>query len=499
MKMVRVMKKILDNNLFLFFIIFIFGSLITLPALIPSFNCDGYCFLNEGYGYYHYFLESGRFLTALFYMFFRLIHLPINVLSILSVILSNIFLSLAVSTIFNFIKKTFKFDFIKNGILLLSSFLIIYNPFVQEFFLYEESFAMCLSLYFTVLAAYLICVKSSKLKYLISLILLVLASFLYQSNLCMYIPLIIVFSLFSKVENNICLFLKKKFSFIIYSCLIYVLSLIISFTFMKLYIKFFHVSSLKVGEVNILKNIKFIINSSFSTIRYWLGYVNHNIALLFWLVIFIMNIILLLYNFKKNYFKIICSIILIFLSVLIAYVPNLVMISSSNYVAPRMLCSIGAIFGFMFLLSLLYEIENNGFKRIYLISNFMVLILFVFYISTNYFLNQYYNLKRYNEDRTYINEISQEIKKYDNKKLKEVYYIVDVNNIYYDYRIKNIFSVKISAIDWGLICGLNYEGSHYNYVLMSSNDYNELKEKYKVNNNNYQLIYDNDKLYLILR
>ena len=62
----KLFKKLLDNKLLLFTLIFLYGSIITVFLYYPTYSLDGYCQLAETYTEYaHNFLIAGRFITAL--------------------------------------------------------------------------------------------------------------------------------------------------------------------------------------------------------------------------------------------------------------------------------------------------------------------------------------------------------------------------------------------------------------------------------------------------
>ena len=150
----KYLKKLLENKKLLFLLVFLYGSVITIFLYYPSYVLDGYCQLAKSYSAYaENFFIAGRFLTAFIWIFFDIIKIPHDVLSVLTQILSITFLSLSVVKIYTTVKPKIADNVLYKLTLLLGSTLIIFNPFTEGILIFEEAFCMSLSVYISILAA----------------------------------------------------------------------------------------------------------------------------------------------------------------------------------------------------------------------------------------------------------------------------------------------------------------------------------------------------------
>ena len=205
---------------------------------------------------------------------------------------------------------------------------------------------------------------------------------------------------------------------------------------------------------------------------------------------------------KKSIIELTKLLILILTCVIFSYIPNIFMSSSNNYIAPRMLGSVGMILP-MTLAFLFLKFKDDKNKVIKYI--FIVIVSFNFlYLWYSYFTNFRMSLKTYSSDYEYISILNDEIEYYEKKfdvKIKTVYYGYDQNISYhYDGRVVNGFNYRIQAIDWafcGYLSALAKED--YNYYHMSND---EVVEKFGVIDYNAfdhnQLIFKQDSIYILL-
>lgn len=186
-------KDILKSNLTKYIIILIIGLIITFPAIIPSYNLDGYCTISSGYNEYAiWFLKSARFFSSLLFCLASFLKIPHYVFSIISLIGSNIFNALAVYKLSNYIiDKTNNKNILRNILITICSFLIFYNPIVLELFIFEESIIMFLGIFFVVLSVIRLC-ENNKKDILFSSFYLILAISCYQGVVCYYLPILLL-------------------------------------------------------------------------------------------------------------------------------------------------------------------------------------------------------------------------------------------------------------------------------------------------------------------
>lgn len=487
--------KIIKNNKIVFFLILFIGLFITIPSIIPSFNVDAYCTIASNYtSSVKTFLKSGRIITAFFYYLASILKLPFSIFSIFSIISANVFLSLSVYKIFNHLKKYVKNDILKQYLLLIGSFLLFYNPLVIELLLFEEAFIMCLGIYLVVLST-LTFIKEKSL--LLSFILTTLACICYQGILCFYIPILFLLVILEYIGD-----IKKEYKDIIKKgitvILFYGFSLIISFLIVKFINHFIYTDgTAKLGTINIIYNIKKMIELMFFSLKGLFGFVNRPIFYLCFILLFILT---LLKNKKEEHYysKVFYFLINIFLCIIMPFIPNLGMNSNMNYTAARMITSIGSIIGIVIIYSVLYfDITyKKNIKKI-----FIGLILFYsVYNSYNYFYTSYVGLKRYEKDMNAILNIHEMInwyeKEYD-QKVKTIKYMYNkkAESFYLEYHKKNSYNYRVYSIDWAMGCAVNMNKEKYTFIKMNEEEIKKYSDELIKEE---QIIFEEETLYLLL-
>lgn len=476
------------------------GCLLTCILFIPSFNMDGICTKYYGYDLTSLnFLGAGRLITYITYVFFSVIRLPVELLSIISIFLSNVFLSICVIDFYEIINREKN----KNILLYILSFLLIYNPITLELFLFDEAFIMCLGILFGVKAVKILN-TNIKNKYLISVLLASMCAMCYQGILCIFLPIgflnIIlnndIYSTKKEVKNII-----KEFSKLL---IVYAFALIINFAIMK-FISLFIIDSKKTGSLNIFKNIIYAIRFCFESIKTLGGYANTKIYYLINVLLTVCGLVLLIIKKinKKYVFYILFTILLTIVS---PFVINLAMNTEENYTAARMYISIGFITPILAIY--LYKYFNIlKIKSIKIIFYSLIIIYFSF-VSYNYIIITKGGLDSYNMDIEYMNNIEKEIINYEissGKKIKNVYWSYDINSTFCnDVGFCNSYSYRFFATDWSAesaIGVLNTE-EKLNYIKMSAYDKNKyFKEKINIDYmyySNDQLVFDENNLYLLI-
>ena len=171
------------------------------------------------------------------------------ILSVLSILLSNIFLSIAVIDVYKLINEEKK----DNKLYFILSFLLIYNPITLELFLFDESFIMCLGILFGIKGIKILN-SNLKSKYFISVTLVSLCGMCYQGVLCIFLPLgflnIVLRSKQKSIKDELKYIVKSFFEILI----IYFFALLINFIILKV-INIFIISSKMPGTLNIFDNI----------------------------------------------------------------------------------------------------------------------------------------------------------------------------------------------------------------------------------------------------
>ena len=185
-----------------------------------------------------------------------------------------------------------------------------------------------------------------------------------------------------------------------------------------------------------------------------------------------------------------------------AYVPNIFMSSSNNYIAARMVISIGIIIP----LISIYIIINYNYKLDKIVKYILIFVTFInfTYLGYNYLKNYKLGLETYRRDQDYILSITNKIREYESKnkiKIKNIYYGNDMA-VYYHYNdgVSNGFNYCIQSVDWAFIGYLNYMlGKNCNFYPLDKNEVDELFGQVDYNNyDDKQLIFDGNTLYLLL-
>lgn len=492
------MKKFFNKNISIFIITFIIGLIITSPSLIPTFFLDGYCSNQIGFlNYTKYFIQSGRFLTAATYYLFEMIKISPKVVSVVSIVLSNLFLSSSVYFIYKGINKYVNSNN-KKHLIYLGAFLTCYNPFILESFLFEECYAMMLSFMICIVAANTL-IGESKNKYLKTFVLLFTSCFLYQSSLSIFIPYAFVLLTLKNKNYNIIKNIKDNFKTYLLGSLCYGMSLICAFLTLKIVLKIFNITSYKMGELNILKNIKSILIFINSGLRSFYNYINPYLIYAVLGIITIIIISLIITNIKKHWQKSFFIFILIIMCIGFAYVPNLAMNSLDNYAEARMLPSFGAMLGLVLLMLIIFVESNDSVSKYIYNMLCCIGILLFFTTSYIYFNTSFDGLNRYNKDLIYIKEIKKELNNYETKNEEKIdnIYFYSTMPTFYNYNAWNLYNMAFYASDWGFECGIGAAiDRDIKAYKMSEKEYKKVFEDKKNKNKNY--IFNNNNMYILI-
>lgn len=493
--------KIIENKYFLIVIIFVIGSLITIPSLKPSYNMDGFCSGSWGYSNYALiFVEAGRYITAFLYYLFGVLHIKESFVSILSIVLSNLFLSIAVYLIYKKVLEYIKAELLEKILAFIASFLICYNPFVIEFFLFEESFVMCGAFLLTIYAANIL-FTNKEYRFFKSYLILFVASMAYQGILCFYIPYVFLILTIKNKDTNIKENIKNNYLFYIKGVIAYGMSLASSFLTLKIVLKIFALKSQKMGTIDILANASKIIKLMKKTFIYFFNYISPFVFYSVFIIILIILLILTIDSFKERISYFTYVLFLVLFSIIFAFIPNLGMNTLENYTAARMTISIGSIIGFMFIISLLFVSKDNKYRNYVLIILVFLSLSFATYDCYNYLKNNYYGLNRYKNDVLYANEIKKVISDYEkdsNYKIENMYYHIEPTVGYYYTGFHTGYNIRFYAVDWGFSCGTNYLiNTDYHIEKMNDDDYTKYSS-IELINDRFKYYFDKENFYIIL-
>lgn len=491
----------MKKKIILFFIIFCVATIITSPNFVPSHGLDSYYNIFLGYeDTAVWFLQKGRLFSALMFWIYSLVNLPFDSMGFLSAFGVNICLSASFLIIYDFLEKKTENNFVKLSILILS-FTLFYMPLMIEVIMFDEAMIMGLGILMAVLAAKYISLGGLKC-YLLASLFMIISVASYQGMACFLIPILLLFEA-SKIENNdksdILNILKKLFiAFVIYG-----IAFVTDLVFIKIVAGIFGEATSSVGNVNLIKNIYHIFTYLIPTsLKQFFGYISPKIYYLFVMIMFIFGIIGIIQN-KSKTINILLLIGVLLSSILMPFVPNIVMNSDENYIAARTILSVAILPSVIGLLMLIKFNVNFKFS-IYIICT-ISLIIMLFYCYLIY-KNTRIDLERYRQDTVYLSQLQSEISIYEQKekvKIKYIYYAYDTDSAYhYDTGYENGANIRVMAEGWALKAAVNdYAKKDYDIVLeqMSEDDYNKYFK-----NKNYdvfdkkQLHFDGNKLYLLI-
>lgn len=482
---------------------FLIGCFLTCPFLIKvHFNGDAYSLLASGYeGYATVFMRSSRVITALTYHLFALLRLPYDVLAICSVFLANIFMASACNQFHKIICQIVKIKKTDIVIFVLSVILVFYNFFIMEYFGFIEAYALCLGVLLTILSIKYFLYETKK-DYIISLILLILSSFCYQSVLSLFICLLafLVFLKLDHLENRrkICEFIKKGFLAFAYYGGCYILSFVI----MKAYSAVSGLISGKDGVIDIASNIYNLKNIVISSLQELFRFIDPIYFYPVVISLFLLNVIKAVYN--KKYQSIIWLAMIVFLFFAVPFIPNLFLPEQANYVAPRMLPSLPAVVG---ILSIFYI---SAFQKESTYIRDCVVTLTLFFSVVN-MANYNWTLRnangKYYQDMRHVEAIYDQIENYEKntgEHVTTIYYAKDdyVPYFYSEVSVRNSFTYRMYAYDWITGAAINafWEGRSFEFLPMDETDKERLfKENVNyVDLNDDEFVFEGQDLYLLL-
>ena len=443
-----------------------------------------------------HFIKAGRYFSALIYFIVDLLKIDYSVFSTISIIFSLLFLSCGVYVIHKDLINLVKKNKITAVIIFIGAFLICFNPFNAEFFVFEEGFAMSLGILLSILSASIF-FKQEKNYFIKSFLMLLFAAICYQSTVCMFLPYAFLLITLDNKKKNIIENIKDNWKKYIIGLLVYGLSLISAFVLLKIVLKLFALSSYKFGELNIFANIKTILRLFKEVSNSLLFFIKKEYFYGVIITTVFITIPFLFINFKKNINLLIYIVIMIVMCLGVCFIPNLAMNSSANYTAARMLSSFGSTPGFVILILLIYDFNKKDlmlekYFHFYVISIGIIYSLLVcktiFHASNDSYI-------RYKNDLAYLENIERNVENID--KYKNVYYVIDssVQPFYKDPINGNNY--RMYFFGWAFECG--YKAFINGGVKISQIQLDELKDYEFVNLESFHYYVNDDNLYLILK
>lgn len=460
MKRLEVIKnKIIENKkeIYIYMIISIICLITCSPLLQMHIASDTYNLMDLGYLEYpnEFFLKDGRILSTVLVYIAGILNLNYEIFIILGSFASIIITSISIYTLYKMIVEKIENNNSKIKLLIiLSTFIIIFNAITLEYLIYAESSIMCLSVLFSILGVKQL-LSNKKKSYIKSLILIIIATFSYQGSVNIYITLtlLMLFIDKTKTKKEIIKIFMKSISIFVISFVINVLTIyILNFILLD--------EQNRIAQGGILYNINNFAEKLALVLVYSLV-TNYNIwPIGITPITIIITILVLTYknNDKKEQIKIIIRyILLVVIAIGVCVAPIFLMKNPS--LEPRMAMSIGSIIG----ISIIYLIVNTQNSNKMFKKTLEIVIIIFFVYNTVNCLNLFNIHVITNKiDQNQALAIKYKIEKYEketNNKITKVAYYKDASYKAYHYGYNhNYSSFSQRAFDnyYCIIEALNY-------------------------------------------
>lgn len=492
------MNLISKKDILIFIIILLFAFIITYPLIIQMhFAPDTYQVVVLGYKEYakQYFLKSGRIITAGSFFLADNLNISYKTYIIFMEIVAIIALTLSTILLYKlFLKKIEAKNNVYKYLLLVSSFLIIFNPFALEFLLYAESGIICLSILFSIMGL-TIFFGDSKYKFVKALSLVIVATILYQGNVNIFFTLAVIFSFIVNNENN-----KQNWKNIIKDILLAGIILVTAFITTTLLIlictNLMDVNQERFSsEYNI--NLAIIFKSFITTSEYILINGFNFIYKGMFLYVIIITSFYIAIKAKLSY--LVKYLITILAALAVCILPIYTM--KDIFINARMCMSIGALIGISFIyIAMKINYDKKIEKKIVAIAITAMLL----YTGYNYITISQSNIEENeidNEVGYKIKEMVQNYEKENNVKITKVAVTNDTNRSFYSSKqIKNTFTERSTANYYCIKEVLEYYlQKPITIVKMDSETYNNnFKNKNWDTFSEEQIVFKDDVMYMCI-
>ena len=219
-----------QKTILLFVIIFVVSLIMCFAFLQPHYTHDTYKIIYDGYEYYSMdkFLKEARPFTAILTMIAGIINLPIEYYSIISFIIALFLLSASVVIVYKMFAKKFTVNnSLKNIIIVLISYILIFNYLAIEHIYFLECCIMSLGVVLSTIAAKVI-IDEEKNKYIKAFLLIVVAVFCYQGSIAIFPIIVLTYKML--FETNCA---KENIKVIISITLTYGIAMLLTILFSK--------------------------------------------------------------------------------------------------------------------------------------------------------------------------------------------------------------------------------------------------------------------------
>lgn len=491
------------NKLFII-LFFIVAAFLNQLFLFPHFSTDSYLVMFNQEEHIRQSELLGRPLISILTLILDWFGVNLVRFQVFFTTISIFIMSLAVYLLVDLF-----FQFKKNAslnvllILIVSSMVIVFNPFGIEMFTFSFMLPFTsLAVLLIIFSVRMLSTKINMLSIVYSIILITASLLLYQGWGALFVPLALIFVFFRNQLESVYFRVKEFFSIIF----IYISACILNLSYIKIIhpLLFSNVSDRTKNNVQLMENFKAILKSQYNI---WLS--NFEITPKFtFLFISIIAFIFTCYiicktniSKKEKIILVFLCIIVIFSLVFLSLAPHL--ITSIVWIVPRSIMPLSALPGLLFLMIVLFFSTNL--KK--LTGSFLLgLSLFYFLIvsiSTNAVANDHLLVNKMDQEiaRAFLNKI-EDYEKEHGINIKKIAVINDSNPkwIYSNTHAFGDLNVSALNVSWSVpwlfqyVSGRGFEKTEMNKEIFEQNfknkDWNFFSDE--------QIYINGDTAYLVM-
>lgn len=350
------MKKVNKKDLIIYIITFIITCIIFLPLLTGHYASNSYNIYNIGYHNYaiHWSLIDGRIFMAIIGLIADKINISIETYSFITLFCALIVSNIAIIILSKIIKKYKKpQNIIQEIIILIISYITIFNFMYLENMYFVESIVMAVSVLLYIISANILIEKNKN--YIIkSIALTTIGVMCYQGTVGLFFAFVILFTIL-KNKNNI----KQIIIDLIKCGIIALIAVLIDILIVKIIENIIDQKQTRLGKVsNIFANIKIIIQTLPNILQRTCNLFPPNLLILYLVILTLIILIYAIINKKDENNILVKYWVIVIITIAGSCVTYLLTLTS--FYTGRLRNALGALIGIIFIF--LY-VETNCFEK----------------------------------------------------------------------------------------------------------------------------------------
>ena len=483
----------MKKNIIIYLCIVIIASMMCLPYMTMHYSTDDYTIIGDGYNKYAIdtFLNAGRIFSSGITLLAGYINLPINIFVQVLFYIGILISCLCVMEIRKCIIKIKPEKSFKDMILVIGiSFCIIFNFMYLENMYFVEIPIMAMGILLFIKASE----NLTEEKYAKSLLYLILGELCYQGTINFFITFTFILLIIKNKKIN-----KELITKMLVAAFFCIIAVIINIVQIKICGKIFNLEQDRLGSLaSIPTNIIYIILNISTIITKSSDLFPQYLFIAFLLCTYVITFIYDLVKIKE-YSNIFNVLMLIIVSIISSVAINI--ISLSSFGLGRMVFSVGALIGLIFMY--LY-CSTDIFKNTKILKYILIfdIILYIMINIINYTYLMYSNKKANELDKQEalkVNEYMLEYEQNNNIEIKNIAIAYDKNVTwcYNELKHKSLYTHRALMIWWCNVDTINYytnrnlqkvqmEHEIYN-TYFRDKDWNKLEKE--------QFIFEGDTMY----